>query len=146
MAAPYEVLVIDDEPGDIELVRRAIESGPYPCRVTTAIDGTDGLSKIRSAAHGAPPAATPDLILLDLNMPRMNGREFLQAIKHDPHLAHIPVVVLTTSTAERDVDRVYDLGAAGYVTKPVDLDQLYKTIHSIEDYWFSVVRIPHRPI
>lgn len=140
---PYEILVIDDEPGDVELVRRAIETGPYPCHITIANDGIDGLSKLRRDETGPP---SPDLILVDMHMPRMNGREFLKTVKNDPRLAHIPVVVMTTSTAESDVGAAYDLGAAGYVTKPASVNQLARAIHGIETYWFSVVRIPgHTP-
>lgn len=155
VTVPYEVLVIDDEPGDVELVRRAIQDGPFACHISVAANGIEGISLLKGHAQdgmtpaGTPPGETPsrifpDLILLDLNMPCMNGREFLKAIKLDPDLDHIPVVVLTTSNTEHDIAQAYALGAAGYVTKPVDIEQLYKTIHSVEEYWFSVVRIPRR--
>lgn len=146
VAVPYEVLVIDDEPGDVELVRRALQNGRFACNVSVATNGIEGISILKGQSQdGAPPTlSVPDLIFLDLNMPCMNGREFLEAVKHDPTLDHIPVVVLTTSNTDHDIAQAYTLGAAGYITKPVEVDQLFKTIHSIEEYWFSVVRIPKR--
>ena len=147
VTAPYEVLVIDDEPGDVDLVRRALLNGPYDCHVTVANDGVDGLKMIRQDDDAAlPPSPLPDLILLDMHMPRMDGCEFLETVKHDPLLAHIPVVMMTTSSAESDVDRAYDLGAAGFLTKPASVAQFDKIIHNVETYWFSVVRIPSRAI
>ena len=107
--------------------------------------GKDAMAVLRQQ----PPRAgcpVPDLVLLDLNMPQMDGREVLREIRGDPALATIPVVVLTTSEAERDVAASYGLGASGFVTKPVDVDELFKLIEAVEQYWFATVRRPHRPL
>ena len=141
---PFEILVVDDEPGDVELVRLALAEGRFLCRTSVAINGRQALAFLRKEAPAHAEAPTPDLVLLDLNMPQMNGREVLAAMKSDPALARIPVVVLTTSDVERDIAISYDLGAAGYVTKPVDFDQMFQAIHGIEEYWFAIVRRPSR--
>lgn len=140
---PFEILLVEDEPGDADLVRLALDQGRFLCRVTVAENGREAMAMLRrEAPHRTAP--TPDLILLDLNMPLMTGQEVLQAIKADPILAAIPAVVLTTSDAERDVFASYRLGAAGYITKPLDVGQLFAAIHSLEEYWFAVVRCPKR--
>lgn len=136
----YDILVVDDEIGDVELVKSALAEGPFPCRVTVAHDGLEAMAILRKEMPNFRNAPTPDLILLDLNMPRMNGREVLRALKADPELTSLPVVVLTTSEADHDTRTAYSLGAAGYVTKPLDIEQLFTAIHGIEDYWFRVVR------
>ncbi|MEI6556979.1 MAG: response regulator [Rhodospirillaceae bacterium] len=140
----FEILIVDDEPGDIELIKAAIADGHFICRSHEAKDGLEAMAFLRRSKPEFSRAPTPDLVLLDLNMPRMNGRETLKAIKSDPVLARIPVVVLTTSDVENDVLQTYDLGAAGFVTKPVDIDKLFHAIHGIEDYWFGIVRNPQR--
>ncbi|EME71342.1 CheY-like receiver protein [Paramagnetospirillum caucaseum] len=140
--APFEVLIVDDEPGDVELIRSAIVEGRFTCRTHVACDGVEAMAFMRKEGPAYAAAATPDLVLLDLNMPRMTGREVLAAMQSTGHLARIPVVVLTTSDVERDVLQAYDLGASGFVTKPVDIEQLYTAIHGIQDYWFGVVRKP----
>lgn len=140
-AAPFQILLVDDEPGDIRLTKLALAEGRFLCNVTTAGNGLEAMAVMRKEA-GHDEAPTPDLVLLDLNMPQMNGREVLQAMKTDPVLARIPVVVLTTSDIERDIVSSYDLGAHGFVTKPVDMEQLFRAIHGIQEYWFSVVRRP----
>jgi CheY-like chemotaxis protein len=137
--APFEILLVDDEPGDVDLVKVALAEGRFVCNVAVAHDGVEAMERLRAAD-----TARPDLILLDLNMPRMNGREVLKALKADADLVRIPVVVLTTSDVERDVAAAYDLGAAGYVTKPLDMEQLFRAVHGIQDYWFGVVRCPPR--
>lgn len=139
---PYDILVVDDEIGDVELIKSALAEGPFPCRVAVANDGLEAMAFLRRETPDFREAPTPDLILLDLNMPRMNGQEVLRAVKSDPHLACLPVVVLTTSDADHDARTAYTLGAAGYVTKPLDIEQLFSTIHSIEAYWFNTVRGP----
>lgn len=140
--APFEVLIVDDEPGDVELIRSAIHDGRFICRTHVACDGVEAMAFMRKEGPDYQDAVTPDLVLLDLNMPRMTGREVLAAMQSTDHLARIPVVVLTTSDVERDVLQAYDLGASGFVTKPVDIEQLFNAIHGIQDYWFGVVRKP----
>ncbi|MGE5476666.1 MAG: response regulator [Bacteroidales bacterium] len=133
--------MVDDEPGDVELIRLAIAESPYPCKVSTAGNGREALELLRR--NGTPEQAeAPDLMLLDLNMPQMNGREVLKEMKADPQLAHIPVVVLTTSGVERDVSASYALGASGFVTKPMDMDEFFRAIRGVEEYWFGTVRRP----
>jgi CheY-like chemotaxis protein len=108
------------------------------------LDGVDALAFLRRTGERYKEAPKPDLILLDLNMPRMNGREFLQEIKNDPELSVIPVVVLTTSDVERDVVASYKLGAAGYITKPVDMEQFIDAINQLDSYWFVLARLPQK--
>lgn len=139
----HEILLVDDEPGDVELAKLALADSPYPCRVTVAINGTEAMAILRKQPPHAD-APTPDLVLLDLNMPQMNGQEVLAAMKANPDLVGIPVVVLTTSDVERDVVTTYNLGAAGYITKPVEMEDLFKAIHGVEAYWFGTVRSPQR--
>lgn len=141
----FQILLVEDDPGDVELAKMALAQGAFPCHVTVAVNGKDAMAVLRQQ----PPRAgcpVPDLVLLDLNMPQMDGREVLREIRGDPALATIPVVVLTTSEAERDVVASYDLGASGFVTKPVDVDELFKLIEAVEQYWFATVRRPHRPL
>lgn len=141
MRESFVVLLVDDEPGDVELTKLAIAESPFRCDVTVAENGMEAMAVLRKeGAHAN--ARTPDLVLLDLNMPKMNGKEVLKHMKADPVLASIPVVVLTTSDVERDVVATYGLGAAGYITKPVDLEDLFKAVHAVADYWFTVVRRP----
>lgn len=140
---PFEILIVDDEPGDVELIRSAIVEGRFICRTHVAEDGVEAMAFLRKEGAKFADAVTPDLVLLDLNMPRMTGREVLAAMREADHLARIPVVVLTTSDVERDVLQAYDLGASGFVTKPVDIDNLFRAIHGIQDYWFGVVRKPN---
>ncbi|MBC7953259.1 MAG: response regulator [Rhodospirillaceae bacterium] len=141
MRDTFIVLLVDDEPGDVELTKLAIAESPFRCEIMVAENGMDAMALLRKEGDHAQ-ARTPDLVLLDLNMPKMNGKEVLRHMKADPVLAPIPVVVLTTSDVERDVVATYGLGAAGYITKPVDLEDLFKAIHAVEDYWFNVVRRP----
>lgn len=139
---PFQILLVDDEPGDVELIRIALSEGRFLCNVQTAGNGVEAMTCMRQAANAG--NGVPDLVLLDLNMPLMNGKEVLKAMKADEALSRIPVVVLTTSDVERDVLASYDLGAAGFVTKPLEMEKLYEVIHGIEDYWFGVVRCPKR--
>lgn len=140
--ASFEILLVDDEPGDRELARLALAQGQFGCRVTTAANGRDAMAILRKEPPAHRDAPTPDLVLLDLNMPQMNGREVLEAVRDDPHLAHIPVVVLTTSEHPRDIIACYALGAAGFVTKSADLNEFFRILHGIQQYWFSVVHLP----
>ena len=136
---PFHILLAEDLPADAGLVRAALREGRFYCSLDVVEDGEQALAYLRGELPGA---RRPDLLLLDLNLPRLNGREVLRAIKADPDLHLIPVVVLTTSDVERDVEASYSLGAAGFVTKPLDVLEFFQAIHAIEDYWFTVVRRP----
>lgn len=139
MSQPFTILLAEDEPADAGLVRAALNQGRIACDFRHVIDGREAMDFLRRDGRFGD-APRPDLVLLDLNMPRMDGREVLRAIKADVELRAIPVVVLTTSDVERDVESSYLTGAAGYVTKPLDIEQFFAVIHGIEDYWFSIVR------
>lgn len=146
-STPFVVLLVEDEPADAHLVKVALRENRLLVDLHTACDGVEALQFLRHQdryAQADSPVPRPDLILLDLNMPRMDGREFLSVIKEDPALADIPVVVLTTSDVERDVIASYHLRAAGFITKPVDIEQFSQAIRSLGDYWFSLVRLPGR--
>jgi CheY-like chemotaxis protein len=139
---PFHILLVDDAIGDVHLAKMAIAESRFRCQVTVAENGNEAMTMLRRHSKAGTAATVPDLVLLDLNMPMMNGREVLAAMKADPALAAIPVVVLTTSDVERDIVSSYQLGAAGYITKPVNVEQLFKAIHGIEEYWFDIVRRP----
>ena len=138
---PVEILLVEDNPGDVRLTREALRAGKVRNNLYVASDGVDALAFLRREGQYAD-AVRPDLILLDLNLPRKDGREVLQEIKADATLRYIPVVVLTSSQAEQDILRAYDLHANCYVSKPVDLDQFIHVVHSIEDFWFTIVKLP----
>ncbi len=141
---PFDVLLVEDELSDAHLVEVAIREAKVWCRLHHVIDGVEALGFLRREGQTYAQAPRPDLILLDLNMPRMSGREFLGAIKADDRLATIPVVVLTTSDVERDVIASYKLGAASYITKPVDIDQFIEAIRQLDTYWFTLTRLPKK--
>lgn len=143
-ASPFDILLVEDEPADANLVRAALREGKVFCNLHHVLDGVEALEFLRRQNEAYRAAPQPDMILLDLNMPRMNGREFLAAIKADATLQGIPVVVLTTSDVERDVVASYKLGAAGYITKPVDMEQFIDAIRQIGDYWFTLARLPRK--
>jgi CheY-like chemotaxis protein len=136
-----EVLLVEDNPGDVRLTKEALKEGKLLNHVTVVGDGVEALSFLRRQGQYAD-AAPPDLILLDLNLPKKDGRQVLAEIKTDPSLRRIPVVVLTTSSAEEDILKTYDLHANCYITKPVDLEQFMRVVKSIEDFWVTVVRLP----
>ena len=136
-----EVLLVEDNPGDVRLTKEALKEGKLLNHVTVVGDGVEALSFLRIQGQYAD-AAPPDLILLDLNLPKKDGRQVLAEIKTDPSLRRIPVVVLTTSSAEEDILKTYDLHANCYITKPVDLEQFMRVVKSIEDFWVTVVRLP----
>ncbi|GIF96348.1 response regulator [Catellatospora citrea] len=140
---PIEVLLVEDDPGDVLMTREAFEE--YKMRNTLRVvsDGVEALAYLRKEGEFAE-ANTPDLILLDLNLPRRDGREVLREIKNDPDLCRIPVVVLTTSQAEEDVLRSYQLHANAYVAKPVDFERFISVVKQIDDFFVSVVRLPTR--
>jgi CheY-like chemotaxis protein len=140
---PIEILLVEDNPGDVRLTIEALKEGKVRNNLSVAKDGVEALAFLRREG-GFGSAARPDLILLDLNLPRRDGREVLAEIKEDAVLRRIPVVVLTTSKAEEDILRTYDLHANCYITKPVDLDQFISVVRSIDDFWLSVVRLPSK--
>ena len=138
---PVEILLVEDNPGDVRLTREALREGKVRNNLAVAVDGVEAIAYLRKEGEYAD-AVRPDLILLDLNLPRKDGREVLKEIKADPALRNIPVVVLTSSQAEEDIVRAYDLHANCYVTKPVDLDQFIRVVESIADFWFTIVKLP----
>ena len=138
---PFDILLLEDEPGDAYLVQVALKEARVYCQIHHVLDGREGFEYLRrQPPHGSAPR--PDLILLDLNMPRMNGREFLAAIKADPAFCDIPVVVLTTSKVERDVETSFKNQAGGYITKPIEFGELAAAIVQLTDYWFVLSRLP----
>jgi two-component system, chemotaxis family, response regulator Rcp1 len=136
-----EILLVEDSPDDIVLTTEALKDGKVRNRVSVVEDGEEAMAFLRRQG-GYAGAPRPDLILLDLNLPRKSGREVLAEIKQDPHLKRIPVVVMTTSSDEKDILQAYNCHANCYVTKPVDLDQFLGVIHSIEHFWLTVVKLP----
>ena len=136
-----QVLLVEDNPGDVRLTKEALKEGKLLNQLTVVGDGVEALSFLRKEGKYAD-ALQPELILLDLNLPKKDGREVLAEIKADPKLRRIPVVVLTTSSAEEDILKIYDLHANCYITKPVDLEQFMGVVKSIEDFWVSVVKLP----
>jgi CheY-like chemotaxis protein len=140
LAEPISILLVEDDPGDVVLVREAFEQNKVRNEMRVASDGVLALEQLRE-----PDQKLPDLILLDLNLPRLDGRELLAEIRGDPRLTHIPVVVLTTSDAEADILRSYELHANAYVTKPVDLQQFLGVVREIDNFFVSVVKLPRSP-
>ncbi len=138
----FTILLAEDEAADAHLVRTALSENHILTDLHHVTDGREALEYLRHQGPRFADAPRPDLILLDLNMPRMDGRECLLALKRDPDLADIPVVVLTTSEVERDVLASYTLGAAGFITKPVDVNQFITAIRDLGVYWFDLVRLP----
>jgi len=137
---PVNVLIVEDNPGDVRLTLEALKESKIRNNVNVAYDGVEALEYLRREGKYSD-AERPDLILLDLNLPRKDGREVLAEIKEDHQLRRIPVVVLTTSTAEADIFRTYDLHANCYITKPVDMDQFIHVVQTIEDFWFTIVKL-----
>jgi CheY-like chemotaxis protein len=138
-----EILLVEDNPGDVRLMVEALKETRVPSRLHLAEDGVQAMSFLRrKGTHGKAPR--PDLVLLDLNLPKKDGREVLAEIKTDPQLRSIPVVVLTTSQAETDVLRSYDLHANCYISKPVGLENFIRVIQSIEGFWLETVRLPRQ--
>ncbi len=142
IAPPVEILLVEDNRGDARLTREALKEGKVYNNLHWVKDGVEALEFLhRRGKHKDAPR--PDIILLDLNLPKKDGREVLQEIKADDRLRRIPVVILTTSKAEEDVLRTYTLHANCYVTKPVDLEQFIKVVKSIDNFWLTVVTLPH---
>jgi CheY-like chemotaxis protein len=138
---PIEVLLVEDDPGDVLMTREAFEEHKVGNRLNVVSDGVDALAYLRKE-EPFQSAVRPDLILLDLNLPKRDGREVLAEIKNDASLRQIPVVVLTTSAAEEDILRSYQLHANAYVTKPVDFERFVAVVKQIDDFFISVVRLP----
>lgn len=138
---PIDILLVEDSPGDVRLTREILKLSKVRNVLFEASDGAEALAFLRRQGKYAD-APHPDLILLDLNLPKKDGREVLAEIKQDPELRRIPVVILTISKAEEDVLRSYDLHANCYITKPVDLEQFVKIVQAIEDFWLQIVRLP----
>jgi CheY-like chemotaxis protein len=140
---PIEVLLVEDDPGDVLMTKEAFEEHKLRNRLSVVSDGDEALSYLRQeGVHRDAPR--PDLILLDLNLPRRDGRQVLEEIKSDPDLRRIPVVVLTTSQADEDILRSYQLHANAYVTKPVDFERFVNVVKQIDEFFVSVVKLPPR--
>jgi CheY-like chemotaxis protein len=140
---PIEILLIEDNPGDARLTQEALREGRVSNRLSHVIDGVEAMAFVRREPPFAD-APRPDLILLDLNLPRKDGREVLAELKEDPRLRLIPVVVLTTSEAEQDILRTYELHGNCYITKPVDLEKFLHIVRAVENFWLAVVKLPGR--
>jgi len=138
-----EILLVEDNPGDIRLTQEALKEGGFAYQLRIARDGVEAMTILHREGENAN-APLPDLILLDLNLPRKDGREVLAEIKSDDELKRIPVVILTTSEAAKDVQKVYALHANCYIIKPVNLDNFIETIKSIESFWLNTVKLPAR--
>ncbi len=139
--APIEILLVEDNPGDVRLTQEAVREAKIRNTLNVVNDGEQAIAYVRRQGEYAE-RPRPDLILLDLNLPRKDGREVLQDLKSDPDLHRIPVVVLTSSEAEQDILSTYDLYANAYVTKPVDLEQFMHAVSSIQDFWLNIVKLP----
>ncbi len=139
-AEPIEILLVEDNPGDVRLTREALREGRIANRLSVAADGDEAMELLRTRLERH--VALPALILLDLNLPRRDGRSVLAEIKSDPVLRVIPVVILTSSAAERDILESYDRQANAYVTKPVDIDEFLGAIRAFENFWLAVVQLP----
>ena len=136
-----DVLLVEDDPGDVLLIKEAFADNKVRNRLHVVSDGVEAIEFLRrEGAHGDAPS--PDLVLLDLNLPRKDGREVLDELKSDATLSRIPVIVLTTSAAESDILHSYDLQANCFITKPLDLDEYFSVVRSIEDFWLTTARLP----
>jgi CheY-like chemotaxis protein len=135
------VLLVEDNPGDVRLIQEALKDAKIHAHITVVYDGLEALGLLRREGKYSS-APIPDLILLDLNLPKMSGHEVLSKIKQDEVLHRIPVVIVTSSEADQDIAASYDLHANCFVTKPVDLDQFFKVVQAIRDFWFVVVKLP----
>ncbi len=141
LRVPIEILLVEDNPGDVDLAREALENSKIRNTLSVVGDGVEahGLSSSQGKYAAAP---RPDLILLDLNLPKKNGREVLAEIKSDEDLKRIPVVILTASKDEEDILKSYNLHANCYITKPIDLHQFVRVVRAIEDFWLTIVKLP----
>ncbi|MEE8359162.1 MAG: response regulator [Candidatus Hydrothermarchaeales archaeon] len=141
ISIPVEILLVEDNPGDVRLTQEGLKDGKMWNNLHVVEDGVEAMAFLHQEGEyaGKP---RPDFILLDLNLPKKDGREVLEEIKADESLRRIPVVILTTSSAEEDIIKTYNLHANCFITKPVDLDQFIKVVKSIEDFWFTIVKLP----
>ena len=137
------VLLVEDNPGDVRLTREALKETKVRNELHVVPDGAEAMAFLRREGEYAD-APRPDLVLLDLNLPKKDGRQVLADIKADADLRRIPVVIMTSSEAEQDIAMTYDLNANAYVTKPLDLDQFVRVVRSIEDFWLTIVRLPSK--
>lgn len=140
---PVEILLVEDNIGDVRLTQEALAEGKVANNLAVVSDGVEALAYLRQESPYTK-AVRPDIVLLDLNLPRLDGRGVLEVIKKDESLKQIPVVVLTTSQAEEDIARTYSLNVNCYIKKPVDLDQFIEVVKAIDNFWFSVVTLPPR--
>jgi two-component system, chemotaxis family, response regulator Rcp1 len=140
---PIEILLVEDNPGDVGLTREALSAAKVRNRLHVAEDGAEAVDFLFKRGRHAD-APRPDIILLDLNLPKKDGREVLSEIKSDPSLAGIPIVILTTSQADEDILRAYQLHANCYITKPVDFSQFLRIVEAIDDFWLTIVKLPGR--
>ena len=138
---PIEILLVEDSPGDVRLTKEALKDAKMLNRLHVVQDGVEALDFLRRQGKHTG-AIRPDLILLDLNLPKKDGREVLAEIKEDVDLRRIPVVILTISKAEEDIFKTYDLHANCYITKPVDLDRFMEVVKAVEDFWLAIVKLP----
>ena len=136
-----EILLVEDNPGDVRLVREVFKDAKVANNISVAEDGVEAMAFLRKEGKFAG-SVRPDLVLLDLNLPKKDGREVLTEIKTDDELKRIPVIVLTTSSAEEDIMKSYSEYANSYITKPINLDQFIKVVRSIEDFWLTIVKLP----
>jgi two-component system, chemotaxis family, response regulator Rcp1 len=140
---PAEIVLVEDSAGDVRLIEEAFKENRFLNNLHVAKDGVEAMKFLHKEGNYAD-AVTPDLILLDLNLPKKDGREVLEEIKVDPNLKRIPVIILTTSKSEEDIFQTYDLHANCYITKPIDMDQFIKVIRSMEKFWLTIVTLPTR--
>ena len=138
VAPPIEIMLVEDNPADVRLTVEALKEARVPNRLHVARDGVEAMQMLKEPPTGTP---RPDVILLDLNLPRKDGREVLKEIKQDDALRHIPVVILSTSQAEQDIVHSYRLGASAFITKPVEIDQFFEAVRSLEQFWLTVAKL-----
>ncbi len=140
---PIDILLVEDNPGDIELTQEAFAESKICNRIFVVHDGVEAIDFLKRRGAFSD-AVRPDVVLLDLNMPRMDGKEVLEVVKNDPDLKLIPIVILTSSEAEKDIVKSYRLHANCYINKPVDLERFLEVVRAVEDFWLSVVKLPNR--